>query len=109
MTAVATGIVEAAKIDFYIFAFQDINFTSSKRIIFSFLACWSFIEIAKPVDALRRLVVAQSDIIQEQRLNVFIFAQSAIYAALQKIKILFRNYTRFQDFGNAFARVDRFA
>lgn len=65
MTAVATGIVEAARIDFYIFAFQDINFTSSKRIVFSFLACWSFIEIAKPVDTFRRLVVAQSDIIKE--------------------------------------------
>lgn len=109
MTAVAAGIVKAAKIDFYIFAFQDINFTSSEGIVFSFLACWSFIEIAKPVDALRRLVVAQSDIIQEQRFNVFVFAESAIYAALQKVKIFFRNYTSFEDFRNALARVDRFA
>lgn len=78
MATVATGIVKSAKIDFYIFAFQDINFTSSERIIFSFLACWSFIEIAKPVDTFRRLVVVQSDIIKEQRFNVFIFTESAI-------------------------------
>lgn len=93
MTAVAASVVEAAEVDFYAFTFQNINFTSSERVIFSFLACWSFIEIAKPVDALRRLVVAQSDIIKEQRFNVFVFAESAIYTALQKIKILFRNYT----------------
>lgn len=78
MTAVAAGIVEAAQVDFYAFAFQDINFTSSERVIFSFLACWSFIEVAKPVDAFRRLVVAQSDIIKEQRFNVFVFAELAI-------------------------------
>lgn len=93
MTAIAAGIVEAAEVDFYVFAFQDINFTSSERIVFSFLACWRFIEIAKPVDAFCRLVVVQSDIIKKQRLNVFIFAESAIYAALQKVQILFRNYT----------------
>lgn len=78
MTTIAAGVVEAAKIDFYIFAFQDINFTSSERVVFSFLACWSFIEVSKPVDAFRSLVVAQSDIIKEQRLNVFVFAESAI-------------------------------
>lgn len=76
--AVAAGIVEAAEIDFYVFAFQDSNFTSSERIVFSFLACWSFIEVAKPVAALCRLIVAQSDIIQEQRFDVFVFAKSAI-------------------------------
>lgn len=78
MTAVAAGIVKAAKIDFYAFAFQDINFTSSERIVFSFLACWCFVQVAKPVDTFRRLVVVQSDIIKEQRFNVFIFTESAI-------------------------------
>lgn len=93
MTTIAAGVVEAAKIDSYIFALKYGNFTSSERIVFSFLACWSFIEVSKPVDAFRRLVVAQSDIIKEQRFNVFVFAESAIYAALQKVQILFRNYT----------------
>lgn len=93
MTAVAPGIVEAAQVDFYAFAFQHINFTSSERVVFADLAGWRFVQVAKPVDTFRRLVVAQSDIIKKQRLNVFVFAQSAIYPALQKIKILFRNYT----------------
>lgn len=38
--AVAAGIVESAEVDFYIFAFQDINFTSSERIIFADLSGW---------------------------------------------------------------------
>lgn len=93
MAAVAPGIIEAAEVDFYAFAFKDINFTSSEKVIFADLAGWRFVQVAKPVDAFRRLVVAQSDIIKKQRLNVFVFAQSAIYTALQKIKILFINYT----------------
>ena len=40
MTAVAAGIVKTAKIDFYIFAFQDINFTSSEGVIFADLSGW---------------------------------------------------------------------
>lgn len=60
MTAVAPGIVKTTEVDFYAFAFKDINFTSS-----AFLACWSFIEITKPVDAFSRQIVAQRDIIKE--------------------------------------------
>lgn len=40
MTAVAAGIVEAAEVDFYVFAFQDSNFTSSERVIFADLSGW---------------------------------------------------------------------
>lgn len=56
--AAAAGIVEAAKIDFYAFAFQDINFTSSKRVVFADLSGWRFVQVAKPFDTLRRLVLA---------------------------------------------------
>lgn len=37
---IAAGIVEAAQVDFYAFAFQDINFTSSERVVFADLAGW---------------------------------------------------------------------
>lgn len=38
--AVAAGIVEAAEIDFYAFASQDINFTCPERVIFANLSGW---------------------------------------------------------------------
>lgn len=63
--AIGASIIKPAEIYFDMVAFQDINFTSSERIVFSFLACWRFVEVAKPFYALCDLVVAQSDIIKK--------------------------------------------